>query len=178
MLSMPCSFVCTSQHHHFLGFQGLRLKPFWNCKEATGPKGKNRPTSSGLSFTPEANVIWLPSPSSHGRHFRSSGTSWPPNPRGASRSPSCFFEGSGLWPFFPFHTLSPWFPEQNLVLTCALFFSESSSELLGASLSTRPSHISRLQGDKWNPWCFTVSALSRLLTSMLRLLPPFRGLYP
>ena len=159
MPSVLCGFVCTSQHHHFLGFQGLRLKPFWNIKEATGPKGKNMPPSSGLSLTPEANVIRLLSPSSHGKHFRSSGMSWP-QILGAHLSPypaflkDLDFDHSSL-----FHTLSPWFPEQNLVLTCALFFPKSSSELLGTSLPTCPSHISRLQGDKWNPQRFTLCPL-------------------
>ena len=132
MPSVHCGFVCTSQHHHFRSFQGLKLQPFWNIKEATVPKVKNIPTSSGLWFTPEADVIWLPSPSSHGKHSTSSGTCWLPNPRDASRSSSwCLF-----WKIIQtgnhsslFHSLSPWFPEQNLVLTFALF----SRKLLGAA---------------------------------------------
>ena len=107
----------------------------------------------------QANVIWLLSPSSHGKHFRSSGTSWP-QILGAHLGPypdflkDLDFDHSSL-----FHTLSPWFPEQNLVLTCALFFPKSSLELLGTSLPTCPSHISRLQGDKWNPQRFTLCPL-------------------
>ena len=52
-----------------------------------------------------------------------------------------------------YHTLPPWIPEQNLGLTF-LLLSESSSALAGASLSTCPSHIACLQGDKRSPLCF------------------------
>lgn len=109
----------TFQHHHFLGFQSLRLKPFWNIKEATGPRGK-------IFTISEANVIWLPSPSSHWKHS-TSGHQELAGCQILSRDASCphpdvFFEGSGLWQFFLFHALSPGSHEQNLVLTFALFF--------------------------------------------------------
>ena len=78
-----------------------------------------------------------------------------------------------------FHALSPWFPEQNLVLTFALFFPESSSELLGASLFTSlPTFLVSRETSGTHCVSLDVSVLSRLLTSVFRLLAPFRGLYP
>ena len=101
------------------------------------------------------------------------------NPRGASQSLSCFFEGSGLWPFLPVsHSLALVPRTKSRPDMCSLF----SQKLLGAARhfsSHLPFPHLPSPGRQVKPTAlYPVSALSRLLTPVFRLLPPFRGLYP
>lgn len=117
MPSVLCGFVCTSQHHHFLGFQEPKAEAILKYQEATGPRVKN--------IHPQLNVIWLPSPFIPLKHsdFRSSGTCWLPNLWDVSVLilmsflKDLDFDNSSL-----FHALSPWFPEQKSSPDICLFF--------------------------------------------------------